>query len=154
MPIAPGYRDGWLTVSRRYVIAMALGNLAWEFVHMPLYTLWDSGSLHEIAFAAIHCTGGDMVIAVAALMGALLLFGSDDWPVQGYRRVAVRAIAIGLGYTLFSEWLNIEVRKAWAYSDLMPIIPVIGAGISPVSQWVVVPSLAFWWAIHVKEDRG
>ena len=29
---------GWLNVLRRYFIAMALGNLVWEFAHMPLYT--------------------------------------------------------------------------------------------------------------------
>lgn len=39
--------------------------------------------------------------------------------------VAVAAGAIGLGYTLFSEWLDIEVRGAWAYRDLMPVLPVI-----------------------------
>ncbi|MEX2454713.1 MAG: hypothetical protein WD470_08410 [Rhodospirillaceae bacterium] len=125
---------------------MALGSLVWEFAHMPLYTLWETGSPGEIVFAAIHCAGGDILIATSALLAALFLFGSSEWPKAGYRRVGLAAIAIGLGYTLFSEWLNIEVREAWAYRELMPVIPVIDAGLSPVAQWLILPVLAFWWA--------
>lgn len=147
-----GSRPGpWLSTIRRYFVVMALGSLVWEFAHMPLYTLWETGSPGEIVFAALHCTGGDILIATSALMAALLLLGSSQWPVVGYRRVGLAAILIGLGYTVFSEWLNIEVREAWAYRDLMPIIPVIDAGLSPIAQWIVLPILGFWWAAPRKE---
>ena len=53
---------GWLTALRRYVVVIGLGNLAWEFAQLPLYTIWHEGSLGEIVFAAIHCTGGDLLI--------------------------------------------------------------------------------------------
>ena len=139
-------KSGSLNVLRRYLIATALGNLIWEFAHMPLYTLWETGSPSAIVFAAIHCTGGDILIATSALLAALVLFGTSKWPEAGYRRVGLAAIVIGLGYTVFSEWLNIEVRQAWAYRDLMPVIPVIDAGLSPVAQWIVLPIIALWWA--------
>ena len=58
---------GWLNALRRYLIAMAIGNLIWEFAHMPLYTLWETGTPREIAFSALHCTGGDVLIATSAL---------------------------------------------------------------------------------------
>jgi hypothetical protein len=29
----------------------------------------------------------------------------------------------------------------------MPIIPILDAGLSPVLQWMVVPLVAFWWAV-------
>ena len=35
-----------------------------------LYTLWHEGTWRDIAFAAIHCTGGDVAIATATLFGA------------------------------------------------------------------------------------
>jgi len=125
---------------------MALGNLAWEFAHMPLYTLWDTGSTGEIVFAALHCTGGDILIAMSTLLVALILFGTSQWPEYGYRLVAFAAIVFGLGYAVFSEWLNIEVRQTWAYRETMPVIPVIGVGLSPVAQWILLPGIAFWWA--------
>ena len=144
-------KTGWLNVLRRYLLAMAVGNLFWEFAHMPLYALWETGSRGEIAFAALHCTGGDILIAASALVATLFLLGSNQWPDAVYRRVAFATILIGLGYTIFSEWLNISVRDSWAYRDLMPVIPVINAGLSPIAQWIVLPIMAFWWAAPRKE---
>ena len=143
-------QGAWLPVLRRYIAVMALGNLVWEFAQMPLYTLWETGAPEEIAFAAIHCTGGDILIALGALMASLFIFGTGRWPEREYLRVALSTIAVGLGYTLFSEWWNIGVREAWAYRDLMPIIPVLDVGVSPFAQWIVLPSLAFWWAGRTK----
>ncbi len=48
-------------------------------------------------------------------------------------------IGLGIAYTFFSEWLNVSIRQSWAYSDLMPVVPIIGTGISPVAQWIFLP---------------
>ena len=133
----------WLSAIRRYLAVIAVGNLLWEFAHMPLYTLWWTGTAGEIVFAAVHCTGGDVLIATASLVLALIAVGSPAWPSERFLPVAVAAMALGLGYTAFSEWLNIGVRRAWAYSDLMPVLPWFGTGLSPLAQWLVVPALAF-----------
>jgi hypothetical protein len=136
----------WLLVLRRYLPFVALANLAWEIVHLPLYTLWWEGSPWEIAFAVAHCTAGDVLIATASLVLALLLFGDRGWPERGFQQVAAATVVFGLGYTVFSEWLNTEVRRSWAYSDLMPVVPVLGTGLSPLMQWIVIPLAAFRWA--------
>jgi hypothetical protein len=130
-----------------YLVAIAVGNLFWEFAHLPLYTIWRTGSRGEIVFAAVHCTGGDILIGTASLVLALML-GGGGWPgaSRAYLRVATLTIGLGLAYTLFSEWLNIVVRKSWAYSELMPIMPGVNAGLSPVVQWVLLPVAAFWLA--------
>lgn len=136
----------WLYVLRRFLVFIAGANLVWEFAHLPLYTLWYEGTPGEIVFAAVHCTGGDILIASASLLLALLLAARPSWPDETYRRVAALTSALALSYTAFSEWLNTEIRGSWAYSDLMPVVPVIDAGLSPVAQWIVVPLAAFWWA--------
>lgn len=125
---------------------MAALNLAWEAAHLPLYTLWREGTFGEIAFAVVHCTGGDVLIATASLILALLLLAERTWPDRGFPRVAAATVAFGVGYTVFSEWLNAEVRGSWAYTDRMPVVPVLGTGLSPLAQWLVVPAAAFWWA--------
>lgn len=117
----------WLSAFRRYLAVIAAGNLVWEFAHMPLYTLWRSGTGSEIVLAALHCAAGDLLIATAALVLALVL-----------------TIAAGVGYTAFSKWLNVEVRRAWTYSALMPTLPWLGTGLSPLAQWVAVPLLGVW----------
>lgn len=125
---------------------MAAANLLWETAHLPLYTIWDSGSPSELAFAVIHCTGGDILIGLSSLTLALLLIGDSSWPVVGRIRIGALMMAFGLSYTIFSEWLNIEVRQAWEYGDLMPIVPLINTGVSPILQWSIIPLVAFWWA--------
>tara|TARA_R110000772_G_scaffold36147_2_gene86768 strand:- start:781 stop:1269 length:489 start_codon:yes stop_codon:yes gene_type:complete len=132
---------------RRYFVVIIPANLVWEFVQMPLYTIWAEDTWGEIIFAAFHCTGGDILIAMSALMLALMLAG-QGWPymAQSRQQVQLLAVSIGLGYTIFSEWLNIVIREAWAYSDLMPIVPIVDAGLSPLLQWIVIPLVAFWWA--------
>ena len=136
--------DDRLAALRRYVAVIALGNLVWEFAQMPLYTLWRTGTGGEIILAALHCTGGDVLIATASLGLAFHMAGRPAWPQERFLAVAATSVALSLVYTVFSEWLNIEVRRTWAYSDLMPTLPWLGTGLSPLAQWLVVPTLAFW----------
>jgi hypothetical protein len=50
---------------------------------------------------------------------------------------------MGLSYTLFSEYLNVHIRGSWGYSGLMLIVPVLRAGLVPLLQWIILPSLIF-----------
>ena len=49
---------------------------------------------------------------------------------------------LGVCYTVFSEWLNVFVREGWAYTDWMPVLPLLGTGLTPVLQWLLLPGLA------------
>lgn len=141
-----GAAGAWLIVLRRYVGFVAPVHLLWEIAQLPLYTLWVEGTVGEIAFAVVHCTAGDIMIASLTLLAALLLLADRAWPVRRYWAVAGFALAFGLGYTIFSEWLNTEIRGSWAYAEAMPVLPLIGAGLTPFLQWIVIPLAGFWWA--------
>jgi hypothetical protein len=108
--MAIGTRSGFII---RYLSVFALASLVWEFAHMPLYTLWTTGTVGEIAFAALHCAAGDVLIGTSALLLAIVLFGGSGWPGQRAVIVAVAAVTFGLAYTVFSEWLNVELRQSW-----------------------------------------
>jgi hypothetical protein len=135
----------WLPALAIYLVVIGGLHLAWEALQLPLYTIWTTGSLAEQVFAVVHCTGGDLMIALSSLVAALLLAWAVGWPRQHFRRVAMLTIVIGLAYTAFSEWLNVYVRKSWAYSDWMPTVTVgtMRIGLSPLLQWLVIPTLAF-----------
>lgn len=113
---------------------------------MPLYTLWQDGTRSEIVYSGLHCTVGDVMIAAASLGIAVAIFGRPAWPNGPWRHVVLTALSVGIAYTAFSEWYNISVRAAWAYSDAMPVVPWIGMGASPLAQWLIVPTLAFAFA--------
>lgn len=146
MPVPEIDNPGWLPALRRYFACMAGGNLLWEIVQLPLYTLRDTGTLAQQAFAIAHCTAGDLLIAAVAMMLALLVAGDARWPAAGFARVACVAVCAGAGYTVYSEWLNVVVRHNWAYSAAMPVVPLVGVGLSPLLQWVIIPAAALWCA--------
>jgi hypothetical protein len=136
----------WFVALRAYLVTVAAIDLFWEAAHLPLYTLWHAGTPGENLFAVLHCTAGDLLIALAALTAGLMLAGHRDWPARRFATVAAFTLVIGFGYTVLSEWLNVFVRKSWAYSSLMPVISIFGLnlGLSPLLQWVVVPALALY----------
>ncbi len=129
----------------RYLCAMLVGNIGWETIHLPLYTVWQSGTPSYLTFVVVHCSAGDLMIATTTLIVAGALAGRG-WPLRNYERVAVLSIVLGLVYTVFSEWLNTSVRGSWSYTAAMPVIPILGTGLSPVLQWIVVPVASFAWA--------
>ena len=91
---APGRE--WLGALRRYFAFAAIAHLVWEFAHLPLYTIWLTGTPGELAFAAVHCTGGDILITLSTIMLSLCVFGSADWPRNRVRRVLGGAVIGGL----------------------------------------------------------
>lgn len=134
----------WLPALRRYLLLLAIGNLVWEFAQMPLYTLWFEGTNRQILLYGLHCLAGDILIGLSALTAALFILGSPRWPRESYGRVAGATIALGIAYTLFSEWYNVQINESWAYASTMP--QLFGIGLAPIAQWIIVPALVFWWA--------
>ena len=134
----------WIGTIIRYLGWSTAANLVWEIVQLPLFTIWKTGTTGQIAFAVLHCTGGDALIAGSALLAAIILFGRPSWPNSATASVYAVSLALGIGYTVYSEWVNTSVRVAWTYSELMPTLPVLGTGLSPLLQWLVVPTLSMW----------
>ena len=135
---------GWLWALRILLVISAAAHLAWEVIQLPLYTIWWTGTAAEIAFAVLHCTAGDLVIMTSSLVAALVLFG-QGWPYSetSFRNVMLATIVAGVAYTVYSEWLNVDVRGSWTYTAWMPRIPPLGTGLAPLLQWILVPGLAF-----------
>lgn len=139
---APHREISWRKALAVYLAGSAGLHLIWETLQLPLYTIWRTGTNFEIAFAVIHCTAGDVMIAAVSLVAAVLLFQHRTWPPQNCVPMVVATLVFGIAITIYSEWLNTVIRKTWAYSDLMPTLPLLGTGLSPLLQWVVVPLFA------------
>lgn len=139
-------RLSWPAPFARYVAASAALHLTWEIVQLPLYTLWATDPLRQQVFAVVHCSAGDVMIAVLTFVAAWICLGRPHWPGVGARALWLVTVLFGAGYTIYSEWVNVTVRASWAYSEVMPIVPLIGTGLAPLLQWFVVPTLALWLA--------
>lgn len=82
-------RPHWLTALRRFTLFTLLGHLLWEVAHIPLYTIWVEGTWGEIVFAVVHCTGGDLLIAMSSLLLALFSLAQ----AHGRRRGSIPSLA-------------------------------------------------------------
>ena len=146
----PWYRSAEVrrTIARRVLPLFAALSLAWEIAQLPLYTIWTEARTSQIAYAVIHCTLGDIMIGGFALAAALTLTRAG--PLPSWRVGTIAAISVGasLGFTIFSEWLNVSVLRTWGYSNLMPVIPVVKIGLSPLLQWIVIPAAVFFFVVR------
>lgn len=120
------------------LLALAL-HLLWEVGQLPLYALWQEGEAWRIALYVAHCVLGDVTIATLSYLGVALIWRQLNWPRRRLRAGGTMLIAMGIGYTVFSEWYNVYRLGSWAYADAMPLI--FGIGITPLLQWLVVPGV-------------
>lgn len=144
----------WLSALRRYMATSLLGHAAWEVVQLPLFTLWHEAPPRDVAIATLHCLGGDLAIASTVLVAALVLAGKQNWPSKDAGRVAALVLLFGIAYTSWSEYSNAILRKTWAYTDAMPLVPWLNIGITPLFQWLIVPLLALLAAAWTPSRTG
>jgi hypothetical protein len=137
----------------RFVPLVAALSLLWETAQLPLYTIWRESGAREQLFAVVHCTAGDVMIAIQALLLSVMLSARHGWPRLGHGRVLGIATSIGVAYTVLSEWVNTQVTMSWQYAESMLQIPPLGTGIAPLLQWIVVPPLAYWLATVVDRTK-
>lgn len=133
-------------IAARYLPWMLALNLAWEAAHVRLYTLWQEAEAAYIAFSIVHCTLGDVLIGIAALVAALTLARAASiahWP---WARVAAITSLAGVAYTIFSEWMNIMLLRSWTYAEAMPTLEIGGfeIGLTPLAQWLLLPPIALY----------
>jgi hypothetical protein len=145
------------SVFLRYVAWWAalslLLELAWEFAHVRLYTIWSDPDRWYVAWSVLHCALGDLVIGGVAYGLAAWLLRRIDWPI--YRPWWGTGIVVVLTtlYTVWSEWNNVFRLRTWAYAPQMPT--VLGIGLSPLLQWLLLPPLIVVMirALHRRQSR-
>jgi len=125
----------------RWALLSFFLNLPWEAAHIPLYTIDPGKGMRTISYAVMHCTVGDAVIALAAYVAAALVVRNAFWPAREPWRGGFIALVFGLGWTVYAEWQNVYVTGVWGYTPQMPTL--LGIGVSPLLQWLVLPALAF-----------
>jgi hypothetical protein len=112
-------------------------NLTWEIAHVRLYTIWAASNGMNVAWALLHCSLGDVVIALALFALAGIVFRRVDWPAP-HPWVGSAIVVIGATtFTAWSEWYNVYRAGSWGYTASMPLI--LGIGISPLLQWIILP---------------
>jgi len=130
--------DAYRKIAAWAVLSFLL-NLAWEMAQLPLYVIPRVTNMPDLAYAVLHCTAGDVLIAVGGFVLALFALEDPGWPsTRPWPGLAI-ATLYGLGYTAYSEWYNVYQAGNWRYSPDMPLL--FGLGVAPLLQWTLLPGL-------------
>ncbi len=120
-------------------------NFIWELLQMPLFAGFIDVQFYQVVLHCTKATFGDVIISLAAFAGACLIARSRMWINSMTKSGVVAFLVIGLLITIIFEILATGVLNRWQYSELMPMIPIIDVGTSPVAQWVILPLLQLWF---------
>lgn len=129
----------------------------------PLYVGMVQRPWYDATRLCTVASVGDVAITLVAYAIVAALFKDRFWafPLRSsrsqssqsrYRSVNVRQIAlylvIGIIITAIAEFINISVLHRWAYAPGMS--QILGLGVAPLAQWVVVPVLIVWLAQRIE----
>ena len=128
-----------------FLVLSFLGHFAWEILQSPLFASLSQVDHFTGIAICLKATLGDLAIALAAFWSAALVSKDRNWVANTGRTALVVFFATGLLATVGLEYLNTEVLERWSYDGMMPTLPVLGTGLSPILQWVFVPLLVLWY---------
>jgi len=120
-------------------------NLTWELWQVPFFHGMADQPHWLGVKACTQATFGDAGIALAAFWVTALIARFRTWIKQPSRSDIALFIGVGLVATIAFETLATGALDRWAYSDAMPRLPVVGTGLLPVIQWLVIPPLVVWF---------
>ena len=116
-------------------------NFVWEIWQAPLFQGMGDLTHFEVT---LHCTFaalGDVFILLFAFWVIALSAKSRRWIFHPKAMQVAGFIAIGIVITMVFEALAIHVLNRWQYAAAMPTLPVVGIGIVPIFQWLIIPPI-------------
>ena len=120
-------------------------HFVWEFIQAPTYAdmverpHWDGIKLCTSA------TFGDVGFALTAFWVTAILAKSRNWIAAPKSWEFGTFLAVGILLTIGFEYYYTQISLRWTYSDLMPLVPPFGTGLSPLLQWLIIPSVVMWY---------
>ena len=119
-------------------------HFVWEYLQAPTYQgmallgHWDGIKL------CLSATFGDVGFALTAYYCACMAARSRYWFFQPSLLQTAIYIGVGIGLTIGFEYYYTNISLLWTYSELMPLVPPLGTGLSPLLQWMFIPPFVLW----------
>jgi hypothetical protein len=148
-------RQTWRTVAAVFVAAVFV-NYPWELAQTPLYE--GMGDFSRMLWHCFVAALGDGLLVLLIFGVGRAALGRRDWFVRPGVRGYALMLAAGLVIAVGVEWAAVRVAGQWAYNGRMPIVPLLGVGLAPVAQMLLLPPLIFRvvaaWQGRTAQDRG
>ncbi len=121
-------------------------NLVWEMWQVPFFLGIGEQPHWQGIKLCTWATMGDVEITLAAFWVTAIVARSRNWLVHPGRLYLFIFVGTGLAATILFEALALGPLERWSYSDTMPRLPILGTGLLPLLQWLVLPPLIIWFA--------
>ena len=136
----------WRRLGRFFAATVLTGfvlNEIWEMAQMSAYIetadrSWTSG-LGLCTWAAL----GDLGISLGIYAAGALAAGDLGWGLRGRWNIYAIVAVLGLACAALVEHAALAAGR-WSYTERMPVVSVLGAGLWPLLQMTVLPPLTFW----------
>lgn len=131
-----------------FLVAVPL-NLIWEVAQIKAYDFPES-NLMTVLIGCFVPSLGDGVMMLIIFWSGWAAFRDWRWiltpSVKGY----LLMLGVGLMLAVLVEWNALYWTGAWAYSQQMIMIPILGAGLLPTLQMIALPPITGvlvqrWW---------
>lgn len=113
---------------------------AWEMAQAPLYSDMAGLPWLEATSRCLLATGGDLGILLAAALIPAALTRRLDWICLARFWPPVVLTGIASAISAGFEWHAVGAGH-WTYGPSMPLVPILGIGLAPAMQWLVIPPL-------------
>ena len=111
---------------------------------MPLYSSMHSLARGEAVRRCTAASAGDVVLTLAAFAVVAASARSRRWLLWRRATHIAGYLAVGLAVTIVVEVLAVRSWGRWSYDPRMPRL--LGVGLAPLAQWIVVPLATLWVA--------
>jgi len=144
-PATPG-RPGlppWQPWAALALVAFVL-HFVWENLQAPLYSGLAGAPHWNTVRHCARASVGDAGITLAAYASVAAWLRDRAWLTKPEPRSVGLYVAVGVAITIVIEALSVYEWRRWSYAPAMPL--VLGIGIAPLVQWLVLPLLTLWLA--------
>ena len=120
-----------------FLVAVPL-NLVWEVAQTTAYDFSET----NLMTLAIHCfvpSLGDGLMTLMIYWAGWLLFRDSKWILNPGMSGYLLLMGVGLILAVLVDWNALYRTGAWSYNERMIFIPILGVGLLPVLQMIVLP---------------
>ena len=135
---------GWILVLMFWSVSFFL-HFFWEMIQVPFFEGMTEAPHGAVIWLCTRAAVGDANIAFFAYGVAALAVRNLFWIQGPWRSLALGSfLAAGLLVTVLFETWATGAGERWQYSESMPVLPLLGTGVAPILQWVLIPLVSFY----------
>ncbi len=113
---------------------------------VPFYAgMSEAPHWESVLFCGRACLGDAGIALISFWIVSRFSRTGRSWLLHPAGPDIARFLIIGMAVAMVLEILATRVWFRWAYSAAMPLVPVLGVGLIPLLQWLLLPPVIVWF---------